>query len=49
VSVHAYSRPLTSMTYYDVAGGEQGGGELVPLASVATDDPEAPLDIRVAS
>ncbi|HSY14720.1 MAG TPA: cysteine dioxygenase family protein [Jatrophihabitantaceae bacterium] len=35
VSVHAYSRPLTSMTYYDVEDGE-----LVELASVTTDDPE---------
>jgi Cysteine dioxygenase type I len=35
VSVHAYSPPLTTMTYYDLAEGR-----LEPLASVATDDPE---------
>jgi hypothetical protein len=43
VSVHAYSRPLTSMTYYDV-----DGGRLVELAHVDTDDPE-PEFARVAS
>jgi predicted metal-dependent enzyme (double-stranded beta helix superfamily) len=36
VSVHAYSRPLTSMTFYDVADA----GELITLAKVVTDDPE---------
>ena len=41
VSVHAYSRPLTSMTYYDVEDGE-----LVALATVATTDPEAEVDSR---
>jgi hypothetical protein len=35
VSVHAYSVPLTSMTFYDLADGG-----LVPLATVPTDDPE---------
>ena len=35
VSVHAYSRPLTSMTYWDL-----DDGELVRLATVVTDDPE---------
>ena len=44
VSVHAYSPPLTSMTYYDLAGGR-----LTPIASVATDDPEPALAYRPAS
>ena len=35
VSVHAYSRPLTSMTYWDL-----DDGELTRLATVVTDDPE---------
>lgn len=35
VSVHAYSPALTSMTYYDIYGGQ-----LVELATVLTDDPE---------
>lgn len=35
ISVHAYSRPLTSMTYYDL-----DDGTLVPLVTVPTDDPE---------
>jgi hypothetical protein len=35
VSVHAYSAPLTTMTYYDLADGE-----LTKIASLATDDPE---------
>ena len=44
VSVHAYSRPLTSMTFYDLEEGR-----LVPLATVPTDDPE-PFEIgQVAS
>jgi len=38
VSVHAYSRPLASMTFWDV-----DGGELVKLATLATDDPETEL------
>lgn len=37
VSVHAYSPPLTSMTFYDL-----GGGVLTELATLDTDDPEAP-------
>lgn len=36
VSVHAYSRPLTSMTFYDI---DEGGG-LLHLGALATDDPE---------
>lgn len=35
VSVHAYSRPLTSMTFYDI-----DGGRLSRIATMATDDPE---------
>jgi hypothetical protein len=35
VSVHAYSPPLTTMTYYDLADGK-----LEPIASLATEDPE---------
>lgn len=35
VSVHAYSPPLTSMTYYDLTGGR-----LAPIRTLATDDPE---------
>jgi predicted metal-dependent enzyme (double-stranded beta helix superfamily) len=35
VSVHAYSRPLTSMTFWDL-----DDGRLVDLATLATDDPE---------
>lgn len=38
VSVHAYSRPLSRMNYYDLAAGE-----LVLLATVETDDPETAL------
>jgi predicted metal-dependent enzyme (double-stranded beta helix superfamily) len=44
VSVHAYSRPLTSMTYYDLTGGE-----LVAVVDVATEDPEPMLDLSAAS
>ena len=40
VSVHAYSPPLTTMTYYDLADGQ-----LEPIASLATDDPEPVLDL----
>ena len=36
VSVHAYSPPLTSMSFYDL--GDRG--ELVRLATISTDDPE---------
>jgi hypothetical protein len=35
ISVHAYSSPLTSMTFYDVREGE-----LDELATLITDDPE---------
>jgi hypothetical protein len=35
ISVHAYSRPLTSMNYYDL-----DDGVLTRLATVATEDPE---------
>ncbi len=47
VSVHAYSPPLSLMNYYDVEDGE-----LLRLATVWTDDPEAPapdLPRRAAS
>ena len=45
VSVHAYSPPLTQMNYYDV-----DGHQLTRLASVWTDDPEAPApDLRAVS
>lgn len=48
VSVHAYSAPLTSMTYYEVAhdevGGTPRGPELRKVAHVAGDDPEAGWD-----
>jgi hypothetical protein len=36
VSVHAYSAPLTSMTFYDI-----DDGELVELTTLATDNPES--------
>lgn len=42
--MHAYSPPLTSMTYYDLAAGR-----LTPIASVVTDDPEPALAYRPAS
>lgn len=35
VSVHAYSPPLTTMTYYDLTDGK-----LETIASLATEDPE---------
>jgi hypothetical protein len=45
VSVHAYSRPLSAMNYYDL-----DDGALVRLATVETDDPEPYLDeLKVAS
>jgi hypothetical protein len=45
VSVHAYSPPLSRMNYYDV-----DGHRLTRLASLWTDDPEAPApDLRAAS
>jgi Cysteine dioxygenase type I len=37
VSVHAYSPPLTSMTFYDLEEGK-----LVPFAALDTNDPETP-------
>jgi Cysteine dioxygenase type I len=44
VSVHAYSRPLTSMTYYNLSAGA-----LEPVATLDTDDPEPAFDVRAAS
>jgi hypothetical protein len=44
VSVHAYSAPLTSMTYYDLADGR-----LERIASVVTDDPEPEVRAERAS
>ncbi len=45
VSVHAYSPPLSQMNFYDV-----DGHQLTRLASVWTDDPEAPApDLQAAS
>jgi hypothetical protein len=44
ISVHAYSRPLTSMTYYDLEDGS-----LERVASLLTDDPEPAFDVRAAS
>ena len=44
VSVHTYSPPLTSMTYYDLADGE-----LTPIRTLATDDPEPDLALPGAS
>lgn len=44
VSVHAYSPPLSSMTYYGLARGD-----LVALRSVRTGDPEPSVAARVAS
>ncbi len=44
VSVHAYSPPLTTMTYYDL-----DDGKLSLIASLATDDPEPTFALRVAS
>jgi hypothetical protein len=41
ISVHAYSPPLTSMSYYDLEGGA-----LVPFATLDTDDPEAKAPAR---
>jgi hypothetical protein len=43
VSVHAYSPPLTSMTYYDVADGD-----LLAAATVLTDRPEASVEPDIA-
>ena len=44
VSVHAYSPPLTTMTFYDLADGR-----LDPLASLVTDDPEPAFGVQEAS
>jgi hypothetical protein len=44
VSVHAYSPPLTSMTYYDLADGK-----LESITTLATDDPEPAFDAQQAS
>lgn len=44
ISVHAYSRPLTAMTYYDFDNGNLERG-----LTVATDDPEPAFEMRVAS
>jgi len=44
VSVHAYSPPLTSMTYYDLADGK-----LAPIRTLVTDDPEADVAAERAS
>lgn len=44
VSVHAYSPPLTSMNFYDLADGA-----LMPIASVSTDDPEIEFSVQKAS
>ena len=44
VSVHAYSPPLTTMTYYDLA--DTG---LAPIKTLATDDPEPTVALRRAS
>jgi hypothetical protein len=44
VSVHAYSPPLTTMTYYDLVDGR-----LERIASIATDDPEPSVTTRQAS
>jgi predicted metal-dependent enzyme (double-stranded beta helix superfamily) len=41
VSVHAYSPPLTSMSFYDV----DDSGALRTLGSMATDDPEQELRV----
>jgi len=41
VSVHAYSPALTSMTYYNIEAGE-----LVEVATIATDEPEPGLARR---
>jgi hypothetical protein len=44
VSVHVYSAPLSSMTYYDLADGR-----LAPVITVETDDPETELPARAVS
>jgi quercetin dioxygenase-like cupin family protein len=44
VSVHAYSPPLTTMTYYDL-----NDGRLETIASLATNDPEPAFEVQQAS
>lgn len=44
ISVHAYSPPLSAMTFYDIAGGD-----LVAVETLATDDPEPSVTTRLAS
>ena len=44
MSVHAYSPPLTSMTFYDLEEGK-----LVPFAALDTNDPETPSPARSVS
>jgi predicted metal-dependent enzyme (double-stranded beta helix superfamily) len=44
VSVHAYSPPLTTMTFYDLSDGR-----LDAVSSLATEDPEPTYDIVRAS
>jgi predicted metal-dependent enzyme (double-stranded beta helix superfamily) len=44
ISVHAYSPPLTTMTYYDVRAGD-----LAAVRTLATDDPEPSVPVRLAS
>jgi len=44
VSVHAYSPPLATMTFYDLADGR-----LEQLGSLATDDPEPAFGAQEAS
>jgi predicted metal-dependent enzyme (double-stranded beta helix superfamily) len=41
VSVHAYSRPLTTMNFYDI----DGAGALTRIATVATEDPEPMVEL----
>jgi Cysteine dioxygenase type I len=44
LSVHAYSPPLTGMTHYGWAAGQ-----LEPIATIVTDDPEPTFEARRAS
>jgi len=44
ISVHAYSPPPRTMTFYDLAGGQ-----LSTIAALATDDPEPAFDACRAS
>jgi hypothetical protein len=43
LSVHAYSPPLTAMSYYDVV---DDGRALRRIRTLLTDDPEPQLDVR---